>query len=75
MDILIEEFEEQAWAAALKDGLLYGLEVDPALEEVRWGSIYWARVVRIDKALDAAFLDLDGYNTGILFNKDVRLPG
>lgn len=73
MDILIEEFEEQAWTAALKDGLLYGLEVDPALEEVRWGSIYWAKVTRIDTALDAAFLDLDGFNTGILYNKDVRI--
>ena len=73
MDILIEEFEEQAWTAALNDGQLYGLEVDPAHEEVRWGSIYWAKVTRIDAALDAAFLDLDQYNTGILYNKDVRI--
>lgn len=60
------------WAAALKDGRLAGLEVDPGNEEVRWGSIYWAKITRIDSALDALFLDLDGENTGILYNKDTR---
>ncbi len=72
MDILIEEAEESLWAAALNDGRLDGLEVDPAAEEVRWGSVYWARIKTIDKALDAVFLDLDGDNTGILYNRDVR---
>lgn len=77
MDILIEEKEESLWVAALKHGQLEGLEVDPILEEVRWGSIYWAKVKTIDRALDAVFLDLDGFNTGILYNKDVRItsPG
>ncbi len=72
MDILIEELDGSFWAAALHDGRLHGLEVDPSAEEVRWGSIYWAKVKTIDKALDAVFLDLDGDNTGILYNKDVR---
>ena len=73
MDILIEEAEGSLWAAALQNERLDGLEVDPAAEEVRWGSIYWARVKTIDKALDAVFLDLDGDNTGILYNRDVRI--
>ncbi len=72
MDILIEELDSNLWTAALKDGQLAGLEVDPALEEVRWGSIYWAKLNNIDAAQDAAFMNLDGYNTGILFNKDTR---
>ena len=72
MDILIEELEGSLWVAALKDGRLEGLEVDPSYEEVRWGSIYWAKVKSISKSLDAAFLDLDGDNTGILYNADVR---
>lgn len=72
LDILIEELEGSLWTAALKDGRLEGLEVDPPHEEVRWGSIYWAKVKTIDKALDAVFLDLDGDNTGILYNSDVR---
>ena len=73
LDILIEEKEGSLWVAALADGRLEGLEVDPLLEEVRWGSIYWAKVKSIDAALDAAFLDLDGDNTGILYNRDVRV--
>ena len=72
MDILIEELEGSLWTAALDNGKLVGLEVDPIHEEVRWGSIYWAKVKTIDKALDAVFLDLDGENTGILYNSDVR---
>jgi len=72
VDILIEEEEGRIWVAALKDGRLDGLEMEPALEEVRWGSIYWAKVKSVDAALDAVFLDLDGFNTGVLYNNDTR---
>lgn len=72
MDILIEEQGGSLCVAALKDGRLEGFEVDPIEEEIRWGSIYWARVTRVDKALDAAFLKLDVDNQGILFNRDTR---
>ncbi len=72
-EILIEEMDGSIWVAALdQTGRLAGLEVDPAGEEVRWGSIYWAKVARIDKAMDAAFISLDGDNVGILHNADVR---
>ena len=40
---------------------------------MRWGSIYWAKVTKIDKAMDAAFVNLDGENQGLLHNKDLRL--
>ncbi len=73
LDVLIEEFEGGLWTAVLQKGQLEGLEIDPAHEEVRWGSIYWAKVKTIDAALDAVFLDLDGDNTGILYNSDVRI--
>jgi ribonuclease G len=73
LDVLIEEFEGGLWAAVLEKGRLEGLEIDPGFEEVRWGSIYWAKVKTIDAALDAVFLDLDGDNTGILYNSDVRI--
>lgn len=73
MDILIEELDESLWVAALNEGKLEGLEVEPAGEEVRWGSIYQAKVKTISAALDAVYIDLDGENTGILFNKDVRI--
>lgn len=73
MDILVEEKDGGLWVAALKNGRLEGLEIDPIEEEVRWGSIYRARVESVNKALDAVFLDLDGDNKGILYNRDVRI--
>ncbi len=73
LDILIEELEGSIWVATLNNGRLDGLEVDPISEEVRWGSVYWAKVKTIDKALDAVYLDLDGDNVGILYNQDVRV--
>lgn len=72
MDILIEESDGCLWAASLKNGKLSGLEIDPINEQVRWGNIYRARVKTLDPARDAAYIDLDGTNTGILFNKDLR---
>ncbi len=71
IDILIDEMEGSLWVAAVNGGKLEGLEVDPQTEEVRWGSIYWAKVARIDAAQDAAFVNLDGENIGILYNADV----
>jgi Rne/Rng family ribonuclease len=71
LDIIIEEQDGCLWVAATERHRIDGLEVDPAHELVRWGSIYWARIDRIDAKLDAAFLDLDGDVTGILYNKDV----
>ncbi|MFA7275763.1 MAG: ribonuclease E/G [Pseudobdellovibrionaceae bacterium] len=73
MDIIIEEQDGCLWVAATERHRIDGLEVDPPHELVRWGSIYWARVDRIDSKLDAAFLDLDGDVTGILYNKDTRV--
>ena len=73
LDILIEELEGSIWVATLNKGRLDGLEVDPVDEEVRWGSIYWAKVKTIDKAMDAVYLQLDVDNTGILYNQDVRV--
>lgn len=73
MDILIEEYQGQMWAAALEKGRLEGLEIDPAHEAVRWGSIYWGKVTSVSASLDAAFVDLDGSYTGVLYNRDVRV--
>lgn len=75
-DILIDEMDGSLWVATLRGHKIHGLEIDPSPEEeaVRWGSVYWARVTRIDKSMDAAFLLLseEGY-TGVLHNKDLRL--
>lgn len=73
MQILIDEMEGSLWVSTIKNNQLIGLEIDPADEEVRFGSIYLAKVLRIDKAMDAAFVQLDEDNTGLLNNKDIRL--
>ncbi len=75
MEIMVEELDGGLWVAATRDGRLEGLEVDPDAEEVRWGSVYWAKVLRIDKAMDAAFVQLTKDREGFLQNKDVRLVG
>ena len=73
MDILIDEMDGSLWVAAVDKGRMETLEVDPISEAVRYGAIYWARVARIETALDAVFLDLDSDNEAILHNADVRL--
>lgn len=75
MDILVEDQGGTLWVAALEKGRLEGIEIDPVAEQVRWGSVYRARVSRVDAALDAAFLDLDGENEAILYAADVRIEG
>lgn len=69
---MVEELDGGLWVAATEGGRLQGLEVDPGKEDVRWGAIYWAKVIRIDKAMDAAFVQLDDKNEGLLHNADVR---
>ncbi len=70
MHILIDELNESLWVAAVEKNKIKDLEIDPFEEQVRSGSVYWARVLRVDKSMDAAFLQLDEDNQGILHNKD-----
>ena len=73
MEILVDEMEGSLWVATVEKNKLTGLEIDPSDEEVRWGSIYWAKVTHIDKALDAAYVELDEDNAGLLNNADVHI--
>ncbi len=70
MQILIDELNESVWVTAVEKNKIKDLEIDPFEEQVRSGSVYWARVLRIEKSMDAAFLQLDDDNQGILHNKD-----
>jgi Rne/Rng family ribonuclease len=72
LDILVEKVDGGLWVAAMKDKGLYGIEIDPDLEGVRWGTIYWAKVARIDKSMEAAFLELGHGDQGILQARDYR---
>ena len=76
MDILIEDLEGSLWSVAIdKKNKIQNLEIDPYAEIIRWGSIYMGRVARIDKAQDAAYIDLGFGFEGILYLKDVRVDG
>jgi Rne/Rng family ribonuclease len=72
MNILIDSMKGGLWVAATEKGRLLGLEIDPPQEEIRWGAIYRGKVARIDKAMDAAFIDLGGGQEGLLHNADLR---
>lgn len=74
MDILIEDINESLWIAAIDDkNKIQNLEIDPFAEIVRWGSVYMARVVRIDKGANVAFVDLGFGFEGMLPLSDVRI--
>lgn len=72
MDILIENVDGSVWAAAVKDRRMQAIEIDPVAEGVRWGSIHLAKVTRIDKRMNAAFVDLGHGEQGILQARDIR---
>lgn len=61
LDIVVEDLNGSLWVAAFEKNRIASLEIDPYAEIVRWGSVYWAKVTRIDKALNAAFVDM-GYD-------------
>ncbi|MBU6235775.1 MAG: ribonuclease E/G [Alphaproteobacteria bacterium] len=62
LDILVEDLSGSLWVAAIeKNNRIAALEIDPFTELVRWGSIYWAKVERIDSNINAAFVDM-GYD-------------
>lgn len=60
LDIIVEDMNANLWVAALEGAHLAALEIDPDAEIIRWGSVYWGRVLKVDKGLNAAFVDL-GY--------------
>ena len=76
MDVLIEDLEGSLWTVAIdKKNKIQNLEIDPYTEVIRWGSLYMAKVARIDSAQNAAYVDLGFGFEGILYLKDVRLDG
>lgn len=76
MDILIEDLDGSLWTVAVdKKNKIQNLEIDPYAEIIRWGSVYMARVTRIDAANGAAYVDLGFGFDGYLPLKDVRVKG
>lgn len=72
-DIIIEDLNGALWVASIEGGRIEAIDLDPQVEDVRWGSVYWAKVTRIDTRINAAFVDLDGECIGMLHASDVWL--
>ena len=76
MDVLIEDLDGSLWSVAIdKKNKIQNLEIDPYSEVIRWGSLYMAKVTRIDSTHNTAYVDLGYGFEGILYFKDVRLDG
>lgn len=73
LDILVEDLQGSLWVAAVEKNRVVALEIDPYLELVRWGSIYWAKITRIDSSINAAFVDMGHDIVGMLPASEV--PG
>lgn len=75
MEILIDEIDGRLHAAVVAKGKLHDLYVDTKHMGESWSSLYLGKVVKIDKRLDAAFVDLGNGLTGFLPAKHVHQPG
>lgn len=73
LEILVEDLDGSLWVAGVDKGRVASLEIDPYIELVRWGSIYWAKVMRVDNAINAAFVDMGYGLVGMLPASEV--PG
>lgn len=74
-ELFIDDIDGRLHAAIVTRGILTDLYVDALDQETCWGSIYQGKVIKIDKRLDAALVDLGGGVTGFLPAKHVYLPG
>jgi len=73
-ELYIDDIDGRLHAAVLHRGILTDLYVDALDQDACWGSIYQGKVLKIDKKLDAALVDLGGGVTGLLPAKYVYLP-
>ena len=74
IDLYVDEIDGRLHAAVVRKTVMTDLYVDALDQEASWGSIYLARVTKIDKRLDAAIVDLGNNISGLLQAKHVYLP-
>lgn len=73
IDLFVDEIDSRLHAVVVRKTVMTDLYVDALDQEACWGSIYLGRVVKIDKRLDAAIVDLGNNITGLLPAKHVYL--
>ena len=75
VELLADEIDGRLHVAVVKKGVVDNLYVDAKNGAGAWGSLYLGKVSKIDRKLDAAFVDLGGGLVGFLPAKHVHLPG
>ncbi|MDP2205588.1 MAG: S1 RNA-binding domain-containing protein, partial [Alphaproteobacteria bacterium] len=74
IELFIDDIDGRLHAAVVSKGVLSDLYVDALDQDACWGSIYHGKVLKIDKRLDAAIIDLGNDVTGFLPAKHVYMP-
>jgi len=74
-ELFIDEIDGRLHAAVTRKGALHDLYVDPLDMTGSWASLYHGKVVKIDKKLDAAIVDLGNGLQGLLPAKHVQVQG
>jgi ribonuclease G len=74
IELFIDDIDGRLHAAVVSKGTISDLYVDALDQDACWGSIYHGKVLKIDKRLDAAIIDLGNDVTGFLPAKHVYLP-
>jgi len=75
-ELLIDRIDGRLYAAVTRKGVVTDLYTDSAKPNpTAWASIFMGRVAKIDRNLDAAFVDLGNGLTGFLPAKHVHFRG
>lgn len=74
IELFIDDIDGRLHAAVVNKGTLNDLYIDALDQDACWGSIYHGKVLKIDKRLNAAIIDLGNGVTGFLPAKHVYMP-
>ena len=69
LELFVDEIDDYLYAAVLNNGSVVDLYINKPDITRNWASIYLGKVTKIDKKLDAAFVDLGNGLTGYLSAK------
>jgi len=76
LELFVDEIEGRLAAVIVRNGVVDDLYIDSvAHEPAPWGTLYLAKVTKIDTKLDAAIVDLGNGVSGLLPAKHVHHPG
>ncbi|MBI1215359.1 MAG: S1 RNA-binding domain-containing protein [Alphaproteobacteria bacterium] len=74
-ELFADDIDGRMHAAVVRKGVVTDLYVDPIDMTGAWAALYLGKVIKLDKKLDAAIVDLGNGLSGFLPAKHVRFPG